>query len=312
MEDLERDRPIVPQVVGQEDGRHAAAPKLTLEAVSAGQTFLEQCPEIGHELGMGPEEEVRTCNNIPRPGKRVDRAAACYLLGVTGPPPRPTPFDLVFAPLADERFPAIRDALARAGHDPRDRDAFLLMPEAIVLLRELRPEGGLGEGVDQLAALLHHAYLFWDAGELVRALSSAELAELLERERTAAHGQDAPGADGATPDPPAAYVQMPERRVWARPVEEAAFEPLDGLFVHLAPGDRELRTLGVFGLHPDRLGFTVVEAVGPRAPGLARADGSPLFAPSLPGAAAAGLNSIIGAEELLELAWRARDLPEGD
>ncbi len=39
---------------------------------------------------------------------------------------RPTPYDLVFAPLADERFPAIRDALELRGSDPRDRDAFLM------------------------------------------------------------------------------------------------------------------------------------------------------------------------------------------
>jgi hypothetical protein len=60
------------------------------------------------------------------------------------------------------------------------------------------------------------------------------------------------------------------------------------------------------------MGFTVVEATGPRPLGLVRADGSPLFAPTLPGAAAAGLNAIAGAEELLELGWRVRDLPEDD
>jgi hypothetical protein len=221
---------------------------------------------------------------------------------VTTPPQRPTPFALVFAPIADERFPAIRAAFGAAHQDPRDRDAFLLTREAVVLLRELRPEEGMGEGIDQLAALLHHAYLFWDAGELMRTLAPEELGDLLDH---------APGSPGPEV-PPAAYVQLPERRVWARPVENEAFEPLDGWFAHLSPGDQELRALGVFGLHPDRMGFTVVEAVGPRTPGLVRTDGSPLFAPTLPGAAAAGLSSITGAEELRELAWRARDIPEDD
>ncbi len=208
----------------------------------------------------------------------------------------------MFAPIADERFPAIRAALEATHQDPRDRDAFLLAREALVLLRELRPEEGIGEGIDQLAALLHHAYLYWDAGEPVRTLTAEELGDLLD------HAPRAPSPDV----PAAAYVQLPERRVWARPVEDAAFEPLDGWFAHLAPGNQELRTLAVFGLHPDRMGFTVVEAVGPRTPGLVRADGSPLFAPTLPGAATAGLSSITGAEELLELAWRARDIPEDD
>ena len=53
---------------------------------------------------------------------------------------RPTPFKFALAPLADERFPRIRAALAQAGLDPRDRDAFLMEREAVILLRELRPE----------------------------------------------------------------------------------------------------------------------------------------------------------------------------
>jgi hypothetical protein len=70
----------------------------------------------------------------------------------------------------------------------------------------------------------------------------------------------------------------------------------------------QLRVLGIFGLRPDRAGFSVVEAVGPRAARLTRDDGTALFAPTLPGAAAAGLRSITGEEELLELGWRTQDL----
>jgi hypothetical protein len=230
---------------------------------------------------------------------------------VTTPTPRPNPFDLVFASMADERFPPIREELAEAERDPRDRDAFLLTRAAVTLLRELRPEEGLGEGIDQLAAFLHHAYLYWAGGRLLRGLTPEELEVVLAARAPVEVG--GPASLPEQPDPHSgAYVQLPERRVWAQPVEDAAFEPLDGLFGHLVPGTRELRTLGVFGLHPDRMGFTVVEATGPRNPGLARADGSPLFAPALPGGAAAGLNSITGTEELLELGWRVRDLPEGD
>ena len=44
---------------------------------------------------------------------------------------------------------------------------------------------------------------------------------------------------------------------------------------------------------------------------LARDDGSPLFAPTLPGGKAAGLHSIAGEEELLELGWRTRSTAAG-
>jgi hypothetical protein len=73
-----------------------------------------------------------------------------------------------------------------------------------------------------------------------------------------------------------------------------------------------LRVLGVFGIHRDREGFSVVEAAGPRRSGLARADGSRLFDPLLPGGRAAGLFSISGEEELLELGWRIHLLAARD
>ena len=37
---------------------------------------------------------------------------------------RPTPFDLVFAGLAEERFDAVRGAVEAAGCHAQDRDAF--------------------------------------------------------------------------------------------------------------------------------------------------------------------------------------------
>ncbi len=208
--------------------------------------------------------------------------------------PRPTPFDLVFTNLGAERFPAIKAAFLSAGRDPRDRDAFLLERDAALLVRELRPDDGLGEGIDQLAALVHHAYLFWSAGCPV--VAAPDLVGLLDPALGPAQEAEA--------EPPAGqYVQVPERRLWARPVEGEPFEPLDGCFLAPAP-DGRLRVLGVFGLRPDRAGFTVVEAQGARQPGLARPDGSVLFAPLLAGGAQAGLNTVAGAEELLELGWR--------
>jgi hypothetical protein len=214
--------------------------------------------------------------------------------------PRPTPFDLVFADTAGTTFPDIGLALSRSGTEPRDRDAFLMAREVVSLLRELRPEEGLGEGIDQLAALVHHSYLFWAAGCPVVQLTGEQLGDLL--------GALAPGA-AEHPGPAAYYVQFPERRIWAQAVAASPPEPLDGCFIYPWPDETSLRVLGVLGLHAERAGFTVVEVAGPHPFALHRPDGSRLFSPTLPGGAAAGLFSLAGEEELLELGWRTRTLP---
>ena len=213
--------------------------------------------------------------------------------------PRPTPFDLVFTQIAETTFPTIRTALDRGEHDPADRDAFLIVPEVVQLLHDLRPEEGLGEGMDQLVALVHHAYLLWDAGALVLELSAERLAEMLQ------------GSAGASPDPheppKAYYAQFQDpRQVWAQVIDGGVAEPMDGCFVHTS-GD-ELRVLGIFGLRPDRDGFSAVETAGARPDALERPDGTPLFSAVLPGGDAAGLYSLVGAEELLELGWRTRSI----
>jgi hypothetical protein len=211
--------------------------------------------------------------------------------------PRTSPFDLAFDPLAEERFPAIREELAREGRDARDRDAFLVTPAAVQLIRDLRPGEGVGEAIDQLVAFVHHAYVFWDAGKPAGAIMADQVQPLLN-----AHPPEAP-ADALGTD--ALYVQYPERRIWGQVLEGEPHEPLDGCFLHtdMAGG---LRVLGIFGMHRERDGFSVVEAAGPRQPNLARPDGSPLFSPVMPGGDAAGLHSIAGGEELLELGWRSR------
>ena len=207
---------------------------------------------------------------------------------------RATPFDLLFSTLAEDRLPAIRASLAETGADARDRDAFLMNRDAIELVRELRPEGGMGEAIDQLVALVHHAFLFWAAGMRVVRIDGASLDRMLEQ-------ADVDGRES----PAAVYAQLPELRVWAEVIEGEPHEPMDGCFVH-ETGSGELRVLGVFGVHPGRDGFTVVEAAGRRAERLARPEGVALFTPTLPGGAAAGLHSIAGEEELLELGFRAR------
>jgi hypothetical protein len=215
------------------------------------------------------------------------------------PSRRPTPFGLVFGDTAATIFPDISAALSRSATEPRDRDAFLMMREVVTALRELRPEEGLGEGIDQLAALVHHAYLFWAAGCPVVELPTEHLGDLL--------GSSTPDSEEHQ-EPPAYYIQLPERRIWAQAVTGDPAEPLDGCFVHASPGGTSLRVLGVLGVYHGRAGFTVVEVAGTRPVALVRTDGSPLFSPTLPGGAAAGLFSLAGGEELLELGWRTRAL----
>ncbi len=48
MEQLQGDRPIMANIVGQVDGGHATAPQFALEAVAIGQTALELLAEICH------------------------------------------------------------------------------------------------------------------------------------------------------------------------------------------------------------------------------------------------------------------------
>ena len=48
VQDLERDRAVVPEVVGEEHRRHAAAPELALEPVPVCQAALELVTEVCH------------------------------------------------------------------------------------------------------------------------------------------------------------------------------------------------------------------------------------------------------------------------
>ncbi len=214
---------------------------------------------------------------------------------------RPTPFALVFGALAGDRFPGLRSGLQAAGSDPRDRDSFLLVREVAELLHELRPDAGVGTGVETLVAFLHYAYLFWMSGEPVQVVSETILVELLSLPTS--RPSDLPTFRPSD----VRYVQLPALRVWATPLAGQPAEPLDGWFA--ARSNDRLALLAVLGLSPAREGLTAVELAGSRPAALERLDGSPLFSPTLAGGAAAGLASLVGEEELLELAWRAEPPP---
>jgi hypothetical protein len=213
---------------------------------------------------------------------------------------RATPFDLVFDTFAKDRFPEIRSSLAASGADPANRDAFLLDRFVVQTLRDIVPDEGVGEAVDQHVALLHNAYLFWDRGTHIHRMNRPEAEAML----------NAPPLNGHPALPETIYVQFPERMIWAQINEGHPHEPLDGLFVTRPSGD-DYRVLGIFGMHPDRVGFSVAEVAGGRINQQTRPDGSPIFAPVLPGGAAAQLFSVDGAGELIELGARALDIAGG-
>ena len=208
---------------------------------------------------------------------------------------RPTPFDLAFGTDAESGFALIKTSLEQSGIDPNDVDAFVMDRAVAAMLRELVPEDGVGEAVLQHVALLQHAYLYWQAGGWLLRLTPDRARELLA----------APPAPptSAVAAPAAYYVQFPERLLWAELAPGEPHEPLDGLFVRPWPGGGYF-LLAIFGMHPGRAGFSVVDTDGFPEDDPARTDGSPLFAPVLPGGDAAGLHSIVGEEELLELAAR--------
>ena len=211
------------------------------------------------------------------------------------PAPRPHPFAVAFAPFVPDRFAAIRAGLAEAGVEPFDRDAWVLSRPGAEFLRDLRPDGGLGDAVEELLALAHGGYLFWQEGQTTIHLERDELDRLLGTTPAVREGSAGPGRA-------AYFVWVAPRRVWGTPVEGAPAEPLEGWFA-VVDGNH-LSAAAVFGLLPGRLGFTVVHTAGPAPERLLRSDGTAAFAPVLDGGQAAGLWSLTGQEELLDFAWR--------
>ena len=200
-------------------------------------------------------------------------------------------FDFGLDENALRMFEAVRDALAKDNVDPFDRDAFLMHRSAVELIHGGRPTGEVGDAIDEFVALIHLVYLFWLDGQQVIEVGNDALDEVM---------RGVERSDGQTVRR-CVFASVPRRKIWASPTE-AGPEPLDGWYV-ARRGDR-LMVAAQFGRRPDRDGWTIVAVDGPEPVGLAREDGTALFAPTLPGGARAGLYSLTGMEELLALAWR--------
>lgn len=220
---------------------------------------------------------------------------------------RPTPFELVFGEVAPSRFPAITEALQQEGADPNDRDRFVLLEPVGRLLQELVPEQAGADGLEGHVLLLHHAYLFWAAGERIY-----EIDDDVVRRAVAE-----PDITTVLPES-SQYLQLPELRVWGSPNATTPPEPLDGMFVSRGMGDHTVDMLAIFGMRPDRPGFSAVGVEGRADPddptareievAASREDGTPAFGPKLAGGTAAGLYSIANAGELLLLTCRVLSL----
>ena len=165
------------------------------------------------------------------------------------------------------------------------------------------PEEAGADALEAHLILLHHAFLFWTAEQPVYDISDEVL-------RRAASEQPMTTA----PPHPAQYLQLPELRVWGSPNEESPPEPLDGMFVSAAGDPGAIAVLAIFGMRPDRPGFSAVGIEGHADPddpsdneieiAAAREDGSAPFGPKLAGGTAAGLYSVANAGEVLLLTCR--------
>lgn len=219
---------------------------------------------------------------------------------------RPTPFGLAFGEIAAQRFPAIAEALQQDGGSAADRDRFVLLEPVGRLLREIVPEDAGADALEAHVLLLHHAFLHWANDGPVYRIGEEALRRAIADERVTA---EMPRA--------ALYLQLPDLRVWGSPTADAPPEPLDGMFVGApAAGAGAIALLAIFGMRPDRPGFSAVGIEGRADPddataheievgtGATRDDGSPAFGPMLAGGTAAGLYSVANAGELLLLTCR--------
>jgi hypothetical protein len=114
------------------------------------------------------------------------------------------------------------------------------------LLREILPPDAPAEAVESYALLVYHSYRFWEAGEQVRPISEEALRGAVGNQGISMHVA-----------PAAQYLQLPELRVWGTPTAGSAPEPLDGMFV-TQTGAAAIAVLAIFGLRPDRPGFSAV------------------------------------------------------
>jgi len=210
------------------------------------------------------------------------------------------PWSDLLTAIGSERFAQIGASLAAAGTDDLHRDAFLLDRAVAGLLRDLMPDEAPADAITAYGALLHMLHVCWARDWPLVSVAAPALRAALPR--TAHH---APRTLSL-----ACYVQLPERLVWAEPVDGEAHEPLDGVFLVVTASRAD--ALAVLGFRAGRDGFTTMEGsiALPAPPPPARADGAAAFTTTLAGGDRKQLLSVLDAHELCALALGALDAAE--
>jgi hypothetical protein len=222
---------------------------------------------------------------------------------------RLTPYELVLEPLEIVAFPAIRAEAEQRGTDTRRRDQFVLLGHVGATLREIVPDDSPAEALEEYAELLFHGFQFWMFGRRLYVVDDASA------DRLTAPTFEMRGWEIAAP--PAAYVQLPYQKIWARVEAEAPYEPVDGFFIVVddtepAPdAGAHLRVQLVLGLRPDRPGLSLISYrtdLHPKAGVLrgvrpTREDGT-AFANVIPGGERRNYRTVVTTGELEALALR--------
>lgn len=223
--------------------------------------------------------------------------------------PRLTPYELIFQPLEQSAFAAIRVEAAQRGSDPADRDQFALLGLVGATLQEMAADDAPPQAIESYTELLHQGYQFWSFGRRVYVLSERAVARFTR-----------PAYDmhnWILAAPPACYLQFPAQRIWARVEPEMPYEPADGCFVAVRDGGAgditaQLRILLVLGLREERPGISLVSHVAtfePRAAAdRARApwrEGTAPFSNAIPGGERMGYLTIATMSELEAVVLRA-------
>ncbi len=230
------------------------------------------------------------------------------------PSARATPYELALGTeeIEGRLFPAIRAEVASRDADAADPQAFVMLGEVGVVLRDLLVPGAdasPGSMVRQAGRLLYHGYHFWQAERPLLVAGRELVRRLVGPEQP--FGADVLAAPLVAPAP-AGYMQLPRHLFWGRIEGGAVPEPVDGFFWTVAASEagavRHLEVLLALGVRPGRPGFSVIEASGDApagaGPGWAGSAARPQgrdFENVLPGGELEGLYSVTTIGEVLKL-----------
>lgn len=230
-----------------------------------------------------------------------------------GEPVRLTPYEMVFghAYFEDDRFAAIREEAEAVGAVTSAPGDFVRLVAVTELLQDLLPEGASGVDLERHSQLLFQAYNFWSYGRSLWAYDSALVRSLIAPDLEVGEWE-------FVPPHPAGYLQLPRHLFWSRIEEDAAPEPVDGLFWTIVgeedparPPYTRIDTLLILGMRADRTGFSTIavsrdrlqDPVGHWADGAARPEGED-FANILPGGELQEWHGLVTEAEALKLTSR--------